>query len=875
MADDAEPNPSEKSGLDGGPDVEATRSLSPEHTLIGRRRFLKSTAAGLLAGALVVPGCETPEGQARFRSRWPTDVERHWLGPAYWTNPLQDWRLAEGRVELIGGGADRNVQHLTRQIQAEEGGFDLRVQVGFHAQGPARAGFEVGVQGPLAEYRNNAIHGNGLKVGLTSEGEAFIGDTRVPLDRSPGTEGATLHLASTPEESGSTLTLSVRDTASGETVGQVQRTGLSAEILSGNLALFGGVEDPEKDGPSWGTPRLWFRDWEGSGAALAAHEERAFGPILFAQHTLSRGILKMTAQLPPMGTADGSTVRLQVRHEGEWTTAAEADLHERARTATVRVEDWDGTRDVPYRLAYDYRASDGTRTHHYTGTVRRDPVDQAEIVVGSFSCATDTAFPHSNVAEGAREHDPDLLAFTGDQYYESSGGYGVERQREEVERATLDVLRKWILHGWAFGDLMRDRPAICLLDDHDVYHGNIWGEGGKQVDRWELHDNGGYFMPPEWVNAVQRMQTSHLPDPYDPTPVKHDISVYYTDMVYGRISFALLEDRKWKTGPDGFVPPNPGRPDHIEDSDFDPASVDLPEAELLGDRQMTFLEEWAADWRGADMKAVISQTTFAQVPTHHGGNFKHLVADLDSNGWPQTPRNEALRCIRKGFAVHLGGDQHLPMLLRYGIDDFGDAPYNFCVPGIAVGYVRAFWPGKDAASSRSNVSELTGPYTDGLGNEVTVHAVANPEKDFAVDNPLKTLANKSSGYGLLRFDKSNQEITAECWPILSDPTRGDEEQYPGWPQTFAMQENDGREPVGYLPRLQVDGPGEVTPMVQVVEEDTGEIVYTLRLGGQEFRPPVYSKGSHTVRVGDDAEWLAVREGLEPTKEMDGPLNISL
>ena len=851
------------------PDEEAAPALD-------RRRFLKSTAAGVLAASVVGVGCAGGAGDtdAGFRSRWPAGVTRHWLGPASWTNPLQDWRLAGGRAEMIGTGPDRNIQHLTRQIRPGGGPLDLRVEVGFLGDRPARAGVEVGVQGPQGEYRNNAIHGTGLKAGLTSEGRLFVGDTEATLDRAPGPDGAALHLTATPTDEGHTLTLSVLDVASGEELGQVQRTGVPAGALAGNLALFGGVDEEAAGGDgggAWGTPKLWLTGWEGRGAALTAHEERAFGPILFAQHTLSRGTMTMTAQLPPMGAADGAAVQLEVREDGAWTPVAESEIHERARTATVRVEDWDDTRDVPYRLAYDYEGADGPRTHHYEGTVRRDPVDQDEIVVAGFSCAKDAAFPHPNVVAGARQHDPDVLAFTGDQYYEDTGGYGVQRQRTDVERATLDVLRKWILHGWAFGDLMRDRPTICLLDDHDVYHGNIWGEGGAQVDRWELHNNGGYFMPPEWVNAVQRMQTAHLPPPHDPTPVKNDISVYYTDLVYGRVSFALLEDRKWKTGPDGFLPPNPGRPDWIEDPDFDPASVDLDAARLLGDRQLAFLEAWAADWRGADMKAVVSQTTFAQVPTHHGGNFKYLVADLDSNGWPQTPRDEALRRIRKGFAVHLGGDQHLPMLLRYGIDDFGDAPYNFCVPGIAVGYVRAFWPGRAETDPRPADTAPTGEFTDGLGNKVTVRAVANPKEDFAAEEPLRTLANKSSGYGLLRFDKTTREITAECWPILSDPAGGAEAQYDGWPQTFSMRENDPREPTGHLPRLSVTGTTD--PMVQVVDEAADDIVYTLRIQGQSFRPPVYAEGAYTLRVGDDTEWRTSRSGVRP--DDDGPLELSL
>jgi hypothetical protein len=271
------------------------------------------------------------------------------------------------------------------------------------------------------------------------------------------------------------------------------------------------------------------------------------------------------------------------------------------------------------------------------------------------------------------------------------------------------------------------------------------------------------------------------------------------------------------------------------------------------------------------MKAVVSQTTFAQVPTHHGSTFKYLVADLDSNSWPQTPRDEAVRRIRKARAVHLGGDQHLPMLLRYGIEDFDDAPYNFCVPGIAVGYVRAFWPGREEGGPLPEAAELTGPYTDGLGNEVTVRAVANPKEDFATEDPLQTLANKSSGYGILRFDKTSRQITAECWPILSDPAGGAEAQYEGWPQTFSMTENDPREPAGHLPRLSVTGTTD--PMVQVVDEAGGEVVYTQRIRGREFRPPVYEEGTYTLRVGDDTDWRESRTGLRPGD--DGPLTVSL
>ena len=39
------------------------------------------------------------------------------------------------------------------------------------------------------------------------------------------------------------------------------------------------------------------------------------------------------------------------------------------------------------------------------------------------------------------------------------------------------------------------------------------------------------------------------------------------------------------------------------------------------------------------------------------------------------------------------------------------------------------------------------------------------------------------------------------------------------------------------------------PVVQVIDQTGGEIVYTLRIKGHEFRPKVFRKGAYTVKVG--------------------------
>ncbi|NIP28442.1 MAG: hypothetical protein GWN67_27585, partial [Phycisphaerae bacterium] len=92
--------------------------------------------------------------------------------------------------------------------------------------------------------------------------------------------------------------------------------------------------------------------------------------------------------------------------------------------------------------------------------------------------------------------------------------------------------------------------------------------------------DGGYAAPVKYVKMVERAQTSHLPDPYDPTPIERGIGVYYTALTVGRVSFAIIEDRKFKSGPQGLVPQQGPRPDHIINPDYDPKSVDVPGAEL-------------------------------------------------------------------------------------------------------------------------------------------------------------------------------------------------------------------------------------------------------------------------------------------------------
>src|SRR5690606_1836778 len=534
--------------------------------------------------------------------------------------------------------------------------------------------------------------------------------------------------------------------------------------------------------------KFWFRDLKIAGTKLVENAEHAFGPILYSMYTLSRGTMTMTAQMPPLGANDNHTVILQVpagvaesllnvpgvetttSGDGSnsnipWAPVARATIDPLSCTAHFRITNWPDTKDVPYRLAYAMQTADGEQSEHeYRGTIRKDPVDQPEISVAGFTGHQHTAFPNELLVSNVARHDPDLLFFSGDQIYENAGGFGIIRN--DVERGTLNYLRKIWLWGWSFRDVLKDRPSFVLPDDHDVYQGNIWGEGGKPVPGGiQDHDQGGFAEPADFVNAVFRTQCGHHPPVYDPTPKLQGIDCFYGDCVYGRISFAILEDRYFKSGPAGKVNTWEGRADHVKDPDFDTRSLDKEGLILLGERQLRFLDDWAADWEGADMKCVCSQTIFANVANYHGGNQEFIYGDLDSNAWPQTGRNKAVAAMRRGFAFHYSGDQHLPSIIQYGVDDWRDAGFSFCVPSTAAGYPRAWRPDEEGREVRNrppapgNASGLpdTGDYYDAFGNLVTVFAVGNPARQNRKP-VLELLHDKSSGYGIVRFNKPERTI---------------------------------------------------------------------------------------------------------------------
>ncbi|MGB0143904.1 MAG: hypothetical protein ACPGAP_03960 [Akkermansiaceae bacterium] len=544
--------------------------------------------------------------------------------------------------------------------------------------------------------------------------------------------------------------------------------------------------------------------------------------ICFALYTVSDRTLKLTAQLYPLGENAPMTACLEIMEKGEWKEVASADIIKQGWTAPFRVENWDDSKTVTYLVVHGDKAA-------YEGTIRKNPIDKEELVVAAFT--GNSIHPghggdisRQDIIDNVKKVDADILFFSGDQVY--------DHHRH---------LAAWLKFGRDFGEIIKDRPTVCLPDDHDAGQPNLWGESGK-ISTLGGASDGGYSRPAEYVREVERAQTSHLPDPIDPHKIQQGIGVWFTNLNWGNVDFAILEDRKFKTGPAGRVPKQGPRPDHIRNPEYDPSSVDVDGAVLLGERQLKFLDTWSGDWADAKMKVALSATIFCGGAHIHGGANGRLHADMDSNGWPQSGRNRALASLRRAFAFHLAGDQHLATIMHHGIDEFNDAMYSFCVPSIANLYLRWWAPLEAGRNRKPGMAEHLGEHLDGFANKVTNYAAANPEKKPA-GNILNT---RSAGFGIVRLNTGNRTITMECWPRNVDITDPKTSQYPGWPKVISQFDNYNPPSWGKAGKVTFN---VADPVVQLIDESSKEVLYTVRVKGKFFQPHLPKGKSFTLKAG--------------------------
>ena len=180
-------------------------------------------------------------------------VTRTWIGPEYWTNPLMNWQLSDGKFECTHGGWSNELHSLTHQLRAGEGSFQTEVIVGpMNRPGVTSgqeifAGFTLAALGHRNDYRSNILHEltggfseelqqeSPVRVGITSEGrlriDSVFSDKVLSKEELEG-----LKLSVSAMRTGSKLTVKLTTETSAGRSEELQ-TELTRGSFTGNIAL--------------------------------------------------------------------------------------------------------------------------------------------------------------------------------------------------------------------------------------------------------------------------------------------------------------------------------------------------------------------------------------------------------------------------------------------------------------------------------------------------------------------------------------------------------------------------------------------------------------------------------------------------------------
>ena len=113
---------------------------------------------------------------ADFQTGFRENVDRYFVGPEIWTNPMEAWKVRNGRLEVDLAHPNLNAQVLTHQIKSGDGSFEIKVDLGNLKDTPLKSlGFSVGIKSELGDYRSALLFGRGLNAGVNKGGKLFLG----------------------------------------------------------------------------------------------------------------------------------------------------------------------------------------------------------------------------------------------------------------------------------------------------------------------------------------------------------------------------------------------------------------------------------------------------------------------------------------------------------------------------------------------------------------------------------------------------------------------------------------------------------------------------------------------------------------------------
>lgn len=247
------------------------------------------------------------------------DLERIWVGPDFWANRLQDWQINDGKLVCTTSSNNRNIQLLTYHLDTTSISFKIRTTLGFTGKAREKSGW-IGIRfatkGIFNDYRDDAIYGNGIDVGITTNNTFFIGESNVAFEYDSNEQGYILELEGNEIEDDFIIRGSILDTNSLKVLASISLDTYNAEDIFGNIGFVSSFQDEISFNND---TSAWFFDISLDGDKIVSQPDHSYGPVLFTQYTLSKETLKLSAQFPPVSSSDNKIATFEIydstRHE--------------------------------------------------------------------------------------------------------------------------------------------------------------------------------------------------------------------------------------------------------------------------------------------------------------------------------------------------------------------------------------------------------------------------------------------------------------------------------------------------------------------------------------------------------------------------------
>ena len=428
------------------------------------------TPRGLFYLLLIVSlsGCRSsPPPAMVYVENWPHQ-NRRFVGPDYWANDLADWRLADGQLLCVSASPERSLHLLTQSVAGDSGELYLSAQVQLLQPQLKRGyfGFQVGTRATVDDYRAVATQGQGIRCGLTAQGELFIGDTAQADAISPLDMRITWELRLQARPMGGQwyrLTLTAHELNTGRRLEEIARDSLRLSDLQGGLALVSSF--PTVDSLAQ-TAVLRFDQWQLGGALLRPHPERAYGPILFTRHSLDQQTLTLAAYLAPVNLSVTRLIRLEIDRGQGFQLEKESILDPMSRVARFRLSPWQPQGPTPYRLSCQINPDTGLTRYALVDTLLPPPPPEATQNLVTLGLPHPLGYPY-----------PQLIALLTSQTPHWHLGQAPASPQplpdslaDPDHPAWLHHLQQWQVLGWMMAPLWQKRPSLLAASSSSQQH---------------------------------------------------------------------------------------------------------------------------------------------------------------------------------------------------------------------------------------------------------------------------------------------------------------------------------------------------------------------------------------------------------------------